>query len=138
MFNKPEYYDRNLSLSPFYEKSFMHAEIINLVAASPASRFLATASLDGKVKFWRKIEKSVEFVKQYKAHKKKLTDLTFSFCGSFAASVSNSDNTVKIYDVVNADMMSFKELDFSPNKIKFVVDKITKSNNLLISEFVFN
>ena len=39
-----------------YEKSFMHREAVTHVSVSRKSNFLMTASQDGHVKFWHKMD----------------------------------------------------------------------------------
>lgn len=55
-----------ISLSPSsecYEKSYMHRDVITHLVVTPGTDFLITASVDGHVKFWKKREEGIEFVK---------------------------------------------------------------------------
>jgi peptidylprolyl isomerase domain and WD repeat-containing protein 1 len=50
-----------------YERSYMHRDVITHTV-STRTDFLVTASADGHVKFWKKKEQGVEFVKHFRAH----------------------------------------------------------------------
>lgn len=50
-----------------YEKSYMHRDVITHCVVSPTD-FIITASCDGHVKFWKKMETGIEFVKHFRSH----------------------------------------------------------------------
>jgi len=50
-----------------YEWSYMHRDVVTHVQVT-ASDFVATASADGVLKFWKKVNGGMDFVKQFKAH----------------------------------------------------------------------
>lgn len=83
-----------------YIRSLMHRDTLTFVKVTPHTNFVLTASLDGFVKFWKKQETGVEFVKQYRAHLAPVTGLCVSADGALAASIS-SDGSCKVFDVVN-------------------------------------
>eukprot|EP00002_Diphylleia_rotans_P015694 TRINITY_DN303_c0_g4_i3.p1 TRINITY_DN303_c0_g4~~TRINITY_DN303_c0_g4_i3.p1 ORF type:complete len:126 (-),score=34.16 TRINITY_DN303_c0_g4_i3:107-484(-) len=56
-----------LPSATMYEKSYMHRDIVSHVAVT-ATDFIITGSIDGQVKFWKKMSEGVEFVKHYKSH----------------------------------------------------------------------
>ncbi|MCO5576047.1 hypothetical protein L7F22_029854 [Adiantum nelumboides] len=58
-----------------YIRSLMHRDTLTFVKVTPHTNFVLTASLDGFVKFWKKQETGVEFVKQYRAHLAPVTGL---------------------------------------------------------------
>jgi peptidylprolyl isomerase domain and WD repeat-containing protein 1 len=63
---------RQIPSAKQYEKSFMHRSVITHVLAT-STDFIITASVDGHLKFWKKIHgEGVEFVKSYKCHLSKL------------------------------------------------------------------
>ena len=63
--------------------------------------FVITASLDGHVKFWKKQEELIEFVKHIRAHNNKaIQALAASFNGLYCCTVS-LDQCMKVFDVVN-------------------------------------
>lgn len=57
----------NLPDTECYEKSYMHRDIITHVVATKTD-FVITASIDGHVKFWKKMEEGIEFVKHFRSH----------------------------------------------------------------------
>jgi peptidylprolyl isomerase domain and WD repeat-containing protein 1 len=58
----------NLPSSEFYERSFMHRDLVTHIVVSKPTEFVITGSVDGHVKFWKKMPDNVEFVKHYQAH----------------------------------------------------------------------
>lgn len=62
--------------------------------------FLITASCDGHVKFWKKTEELIEFVKHFRSHLTPIIDLTDNYNGTLMCTIS-SDQTVKVFDVIN-------------------------------------
>lgn len=96
-----------------YSKSLMHKEqlLSVTVAASPAD-FVITTSVDGVVKFWKKVAGGIEFAKEYRAHEGKIQSSTVSADGSlFATAGDESDKTVKLFDVVTFDLLTVLNLD---------------------------
>lgn len=83
-----------------YYKSLMHRDILSFVTVTPHSGFVITASADGHVKFWKKQEQGIEFVKHYRAHLAPVTAVSCSADGALYASVGK-DGTAKVFDVVN-------------------------------------
>lgn len=82
-----------------YSKSLMHQESLEFVTFTPFTDFLITSSIDGVVKFWKKMAGGIEFVKEFKAHTGEIKSVSVSADGgSFAT--AGTDNTVKIFDVV--------------------------------------
>lgn len=59
------------------------------------TNFLVTASEDGHVKFWKKTQKGVEFVKHFRAHLGAISGLAVSYDGQLCCTVSESDKTIK-------------------------------------------
>ena len=62
--------------------------------------FVVTGSCDGHVKFWKKNEEGIEFVKHFRAHLGRIEGLTNSVDGLLLAT-SADDKSLKIFDVVN-------------------------------------
>ena len=58
-----------------YEQSFMHRDVVTHVAVAKQSDFIITGSVDGHVKFWKKMLVNIEFVKHFQVSKSQL----FSF-----------------------------------------------------------
>ena len=82
-----------------YEKSFMHRDLLSFVVVT-ATDFIVTASIDGQLKFWKKTEGGVEFVKRFRAHVSVITGIAASPDGLLLATIA-ADKTAKIYDVLN-------------------------------------
>lgn len=61
---------------------------------------MITASCDGHVKFWKKQEDLIEFVKHFRAHLMAIKGLAASPDGIYAATIS-LDKTMKVFDVIN-------------------------------------
>jgi WD40 repeat protein len=82
-----------------YSKSLMHRDQLFSTTFTPVTDFLITSSVDGVVKFWKKISGGIEFVKEFKAHNGEIRSTSVSADGRSYAS-AGSDNTVKIFDVI--------------------------------------
>ncbi|EJU03203.1 peptidyl-prolyl cis-trans isomerase [Dacryopinax primogenitus] len=95
-----------------YWKSFMHRDFVNFVTVTK-TEFIITTSVDGHVKFWKKQQTGVEFVKHYRAHLTAIVAVSASADGNLYASVAE-DGTAKVFDVVNFDMINMIKLGFTP------------------------
>ena len=81
----------------------MHKDQLSFVTITPHTDFLITSSIDGVVKFWKKMAEGVEFVKEFRAHSGEIRGVSVSSDGrSFAT--TGEDKTVKIFDVVTFGM----------------------------------
>lgn len=103
-----------LPCAGMYEKSYMHRKNVSFVAATPNTNYIITTSIDGHVKFWKKLPTGIEFVKHICSHSGPVTGLSVSFDGLYAATIS-SDCTLKIYDVLAFDMIAIIQLGFIPS-----------------------
>ena len=61
-------YLENLPSSETYERSYMHRDVVTWCLSSGITGFVVTGSVDGHVKFWKKQEVGIEFVKHFRAH----------------------------------------------------------------------
>ncbi|KAH6912640.1 peptidyl-prolyl cis-trans isomerase [Coprinopsis sp. MPI-PUGE-AT-0042] len=95
-----------------YYKSFMHRDILNF-AVMTKTEFLITTSVDGHLKLWKKQDAGIEFVKHYRAHLTPIVAVSASADGQLFATVSE-DQTAKVFDVVNFDMINIIKLGFTP------------------------
>ncbi|CAI4216509.1 unnamed protein product [Parascedosporium putredinis] len=86
---------------------------------TPLTEFLITSSTDGTVKFWKKIGKGIEFVKQFKAHQGEILSVSVSADGRSFASCG-ADETVKIFDVITFDLLTMIPLGYLPRSICWV------------------
>ncbi|KAL9935267.1 hypothetical protein V8E36_005615 [Tilletia maclaganii] len=128
-------YLNHLPSADRYHKSFMHRDTVNFVAATPPNTtdFVVTASIDGHVKFWKKQESGIEFVKHYRAHLGPVVGVSMSADGAFFASIS-ADGTAKIFDVANFDMINMITLGYTPRACSWVHKKGRAESILAISE----
>ncbi|CAO1614979.1 unnamed protein product [Parajaminaea phylloscopi] len=99
-----------------YHQSFMHRAPINFVSVTPSTQFVITASIDGHVKFWKKQEVGIEFVKHYRAHLGVSTAAATSADGAMYAT-GGSDRAIKIFDVFNFDLINMIKLDYVPRTL---------------------
>ena len=98
----------------------MHKDVVDNVVCAVKADFIVTTSLDGNLKFWKKNFVGVEFVKQYKAHQGKITGVSVSNSGSYLSTCSSKDESLKIFDILNFDMIHFIKLKFVPFHCEFV------------------
>ncbi|RSL66203.1 hypothetical protein CEP53_003433 [Fusarium sp. AF-6] len=122
-----------LPKSARYSKSLMHKEQILFATWTPLTEFLITSSVDGVVKFWKKIAQGIEFVKEFKAHNGEIVSVSVSKDGrSFAT--AGADDTVKIFDVITFDLLSMISLNYTPNCVCWVHSKGASLPLLAVSE----
>ncbi|KAK0703822.1 hypothetical protein B0T26DRAFT_744504 [Lasiosphaeria miniovina] len=108
-----------LPKSTRYSKSLMHKEQLSTLTMTPLTDFLITSSVEGVVKFWKKVADGIEFVKEFKAHQGEIRSVSASQDGrSFAT--AGLDKTIKLFDVVTFDLLAVLELDFVPKCICWV------------------
>uniref|UniRef100_A0A1B6LLZ5 peptidylprolyl isomerase n=1 Tax=Graphocephala atropunctata TaxID=36148 RepID=A0A1B6LLZ5_9HEMI len=108
----------NLPNSESYEKSFMHRDVITHIVATK-TEFIITGSCDGHVKFWKKMEELIEFVKHFRSHLGAITDMTANYNGTLLCTVA-TDKSVKVFDVINFDMINMMKLNFVPQCAEWV------------------
>ena len=96
-----------------YSKSLMHKDqLISVNVASSPADFVITTSVDGVVKFWKKIASGIEFAKEYRAHEGRIQSSSVSTDGGlFATAGDEDDRTVKLFDVVTFDLITILNLD---------------------------
>lgn len=102
-----------------YSKSLMHKDQLSFCTFTPHTDFLITSSVDGYVKFWKKVAGGIEFVKEFKAHDGETKSVTVSADGRSYAT-AGVDNTIKIFDVVTFDLLAMLEPDTPPKCVCFV------------------
>ena len=111
-----------LPKSPRYSKSLMHKEQLLFTTWTPITEFLITSSIDGVVKFWKKIGDGIEFVKEFKAHEGEIIAVSISKDGrSFAT--AGIDESVKIFDVITFDLLAMLPLGYVPKTLCWVHKK---------------
>lgn len=116
-----------------YSKSLMHKEQILFATWTPLTDFLITSSVDGVVKFWKKVAQNIEFVKEFKAHNGEIKSVSVSKDGrSFAT--AGVDETIKIFDVITFDLLSMISVGYVPNCVCWVHTKSASLPLLAVSE----
>ncbi|KAL5583176.1 hypothetical protein UlMin_015618 [Ulmus minor] len=122
----------SLPSANMYEKSYMHRDVVTHVAVSAADFFI-TGSADGHLKFWKKKAIGIEFAKHFRSHLGPIEGLAVSVDGSLCCTISN-DHAVKIYDVVNYDMMVMIRLTFVPGAVEWVYKQGDAKARLAVSD----
>ena len=77
----------------------MHRDNVAFLTMTPLTDFLITTSVDGVVKFWKKMVQGIEFVKMFRAHQAEIVSVSVSSDGRSYAS-AGADNKTVIFDVV--------------------------------------
>eukprot|EP00347_Sterkiella_histriomuscorum_P006628 403352043 len=126
---------QNLPTADMYERSFMHKEPLCFVIESQKYEYIFTMSVDGYLKFWKKVQGGIEFVKTFRAHLGKITGCSLSSNESRLATVSGKDQTIKIFDVVNFDLMHMVKVKFIPDVCEFIHKKSSFSAIIAVAEF---
>lgn len=109
----------NLPSAAMYERSYMHRDVITHLVCSKTD-FVITASQDGHVKFWKKNEdEGIEFVKHFRSHLGVIESIAVSSDGSLFCSVGD-DQAMKVFDVVNFDMINMLKLGFHPGQSEWI------------------
>ena len=101
-----ERYLEQLPSAAMYERSYMHRDVVTHVAVAARPNFVITASRDGQVKFWKKTNAGIEFVKHFRAHLGAVTDMAVSPTGAYLATLGAEDKSVKVFDVATFDMIA--------------------------------
>eukprot|EP01117_Protostelium_nocturnum_P018673 TRINITY_DN7855_c0_g1_i1.p1 TRINITY_DN7855_c0_g1~~TRINITY_DN7855_c0_g1_i1.p1 ORF type:complete len:617 (-),score=251.02 TRINITY_DN7855_c0_g1_i1:38-1888(-) len=109
----------------FYEKSWMHRDVLTHVQVTKRTNFIITASQDGHVKFWKKEPLGIEFVKHFRAHIAAISGLAVSNDGRSLSTVA-LDQTLKLFDVISFDLINMIKLDFLPSVCEYVNASGTK------------
>ncbi|KAJ3605830.1 hypothetical protein NHX12_027874 [Muraenolepis orangiensis] len=126
-------YLNNLPSAAMYEKSYMHRDVISHLVCSKTD-FIITASQDGHVKFWKKREDiGVEFVKHFRSHIGFLECIAVSSEGAIFCSVGD-DQAMKVFDVVNFDMINMLKLGFHPGQCEWIYNPGDPIYTVAVSE----
>lgn len=125
-------YLKNLPSSEAYEKSYMHRDVVTHVVLAPKTDFIISASIDGHIKFWKKTLNDIEFVKNFRSHTGQIIDIVCNFNGTLLCSIS-VDKTLKVFDVVNFDMINMMQLDFVPRSCMWIHNASDPLANLALT-----
>ena len=96
--------------------------------------FIFTASIDGFVKFWKKAPEGVEFVKTYRAHLSRISDMALSNNQERLATICAADQTYKLFDVISFDLMHMVKLNWIPSICCFIEKQTSFSPILCIGD----
>ncbi|KAK2196745.1 bifunctional Cyclophilin-like domain superfamily/Cyclophilin-type peptidyl-prolyl cis-trans isomerase domain/WD40-YVTN repeat-like-containing domain superfamily/Cyclophilin-type peptidyl-prolyl cis-trans isomerase [Babesia duncani] len=129
-------YLQHLPNASTYEKSYMHKALVTHVVANRRTRYIATGSADGGIKFWFYDKDGVQFVKHLNAHTSGIIQMRGSIDGMHLGSIS-FDKTYKHIDFSSFDLISIIKLDFVPLSFEFITPRdsphqvvaIASSNN---------
>ncbi|KAH8371538.1 hypothetical protein KR093_007911 [Drosophila rubida] len=105
-------YLENLPNAESYERSYMHRDVITHLV-STKTEFVITASLDGHIKFWKKMDLGIDFVKHFRSHLVPVKSLSTNSSGTLLCSAA-TDQTAKVFDVINFDMINIIRLGYTP------------------------
>ncbi|EFE34200.1 uncharacterized protein ARB_07151 [Trichophyton benhamiae CBS 112371] len=102
-------YIKALPASPRYSKSLMHRDQLAYVTVTPHTDFIITSSIDGVVKFWKKMAVGMEFVKEFRAHMGEIKGVSVTSDGRSFATIGG-DKTMKVFDVITFGIVSSSSL----------------------------
>ncbi|XP_047996891.1 peptidylprolyl isomerase domain and WD repeat-containing protein 1 [Leguminivora glycinivorella] len=122
----------NLPSSETYERSYMHRDVVSHVVVTKTD-FIVTASQDGHLKFWKKQEEGIEFVKHFRCHLTTISDIAANSTGSLLCTAS-PEKTLKVFDVVNFDMINMITVEFEPYRVEWVHSAGDPISALAVSE----
>ncbi|KAI9748715.1 MAG: hypothetical protein M1815_003016 [Lichina confinis] len=128
-------YVDNLPKSARYSKSLMHKEQVAFATMTPSTDFLITSSVDGVVKFWKKIMDGIEFVKEFRAHVGEIVSVSVSKDGRSYAT-AGVDKTIKLFDVITFDLVSMLTLQYTPRAVCWVHKRGASLPLLAVSDSV--
>lgn len=77
----------------------MHRDQLAYVTVTPHTDFIITSSIDGVVKFWKKMAVGMEFVKEFRAHMGEIKGVSVTSDGRSFATIGD-DKTMKVFDVI--------------------------------------
>ncbi|EKX73903.1 cyclophilin peptidyl-prolyl cis-trans isomerase protein, putative [Theileria equi strain WA] len=126
-------YLRHLPCANFYEKSYTHKTFIKHVIASPSTRYIATGSDDGSIKFWYYDKDGVQFVKHLSAHTSSIIQMRSSADGFHLGCISY-DKTYKHIDFSSFDLINIINLGFVPLSLEFATPHGAPHPIVLIAE----
>jgi peptidylprolyl isomerase domain and WD repeat-containing protein 1 len=128
---------KELPCAAMYERSFMHKSSLCLVAVSVRSQFVATASVDGVLKFWKKKPLGIEFVRQFDTGTASLISMGFS-CDQTLLAVLARGGALLVFDVRTADMIRSIRLGFDGLAMAWLADdKLAASDRNSSRVYVF-
>ena len=94
---------------------------------------MITTSVDGHVKFWKKQESGIEFVKHFRSHLGVIVSADVSPDGMSFCTAS-VDMGLKVFDVINFDMINMFKLDYLPHAVCWIYAQGSAKTLLACSE----
>ena len=128
-------YLSNLPCSDFYEHSYMHRDIVSHIVVSKSTEFIITASVDGHIKFWKKLHNNIEFVKHYQAHIKAINSLVMSMDEKMIVTTS-LDSMVKFFEILSFDMINMLSVEYVPLCAAWLVNSNHICDRVAVSDSV--
>jgi peptidylprolyl isomerase domain and WD repeat-containing protein 1 len=126
-------YLANLPTAKLYEHSFMHRDVVSHIVVSKSTEFVVTASVDGHVKFWKKMADNIEFVKHFQAHIAAITAFELSPDGRKLVS-AGKDRMVKFFDVQSFDIASMITLEFDPTAACWLPSTLRIATQIVVAD----
>lgn len=125
---------KNLPNAEKYERSYMHKDVVEHILIAQKNQFVITISTDGFVKFWKKNQVGITFVKSFKAATGRICAAALSHDHCRLITASAQDQMLKIFDVVNFDLMHLHKTPFTPGPcVLFINQKGSFSYNYAVS-----
>ena len=93
-----------------------------------------SASMDGFLKFWKKSEQGIEFVKSFHSHQGGITELCLNQNETRLVSLSEEDRLLRLYDVPNFDIIQIVKLCFTPGSACFISNQNSYAPVLAIAD----
>ncbi|XP_059057600.1 peptidylprolyl isomerase domain and WD repeat-containing protein 1 [Achroia grisella] len=125
-------YLENLPSSETYEHSYMHRDVVTHVLVTKTD-FVVTASQDGHLKFWKKQEEGIEFVKHFRCHLTTISHVSANSTGTLLCTAS-TEKAIKVFDVINFDMINMISIEFEPYCTEWVHSAGDPISALAVSE----
>ncbi|KAJ2590550.1 Peptidyl-prolyl cis-trans isomerase cyp15 [Coemansia sp. RSA 1797] len=125
----------HLPSAQMYSRSYMHRAPVTHTCVT-RTNFVLTMSTDGHVKFWKKRESGIEFVKDFCAHLSGIGSYAVSQDGQLFATCSNdpNDTTIKIFDVVSFDMIAIITAESTPSALCWARDSVDQSMCVVVAD----
>ena len=129
-------YADHLPSSTSYERSYMHRDIVTFVTITHFD-YIATASFDGHIKFWRKSEEGIEFLKHFRAHLAPITGVSLVEKTHHYLATIAADQYLKVFDVQQVDMINIIQLDFMPKAVCWLWDSESAQATIAVYLYYF-
>eukprot|EP00668_Euglena_longa_P001294 GGOE01001529.1.p1 GENE.GGOE01001529.1~~GGOE01001529.1.p1 ORF type:complete len:621 (-),score=183.00 GGOE01001529.1:278-2077(-) len=115
-----------------YERSYMHTDCLAMVLVTPKTDFVVTLSIDGHLKFWKKLPIDIIFVKHFRPHLGMVSGMAMSKWDGQLICTASEDRSVKVFDVVNFDMINMIKLGFTPGAVELICPSVHPKARLVV------